>query len=74
MSGSDFPEVSEMLVFSERVTSGTVAITPSSDTVRENDEMFTLSLATDDPFLDVNSTTTITITDRSGMATHSHHC
>ena len=66
MSGSDFPEVSEMLVFSGTVTSGTVDITPSNDTVRENDEMFTLSLATDDQFLDVTNTTTITITDTTG--------
>ena len=66
MSGSDFPEVSEMIMFNGTVTSGTVAITPSNDTVLENDEMFTLSLATDDQFLDVNSMTTITITDTTG--------
>ena len=59
-----------MIMFSETVTSGTVAITPSNDTVLENDEMFTLSLATDDQFLDVTNMTTITITDTTGETKH----
>ena len=59
-----------MIMFSETVASGTVAITPSNDTVLEYDEMFTLSLTTDDQFLDVSSTTTITITDTTGETKH----
>ena len=55
-----------MIMFSGTVTSGTVAITTSNDTVLENDELFTLSLATDDQFLDVTNMTTITITDTTG--------
>ena len=57
-------------MFSETVTSGTVDITPSNDTVLENDEMFTLSLTTADQFLDVTNTTTITITDTTGETKH----
>ena len=66
VAGNDYTSVSEDRTFSATTTSQTVMIMASNDSIVENEEMFTLSLTTDDPAVTVpTATVTVSITDNT---------
>ena len=67
MGGNDFAPVAQMLMFTDAIRQIPVSVEISTDTVVENQEVFTLTLTNDDP-MDVmlaNSTVEVSITDTS---------
>ena len=65
-AGNDYTSETVDLTFSATTTSQTVMIMTTPDSIVENEEMFTLSLTTDDPAVTVpTATVTVSITDNT---------
>ena len=68
---NDYTSVSVDVTFNSGSTSRTVTVMAEDDIVIENDEMFTLSLTSDDDAVDVMPhSATVTITDQTSKYIH----
>ena len=68
--GSDYTDLTTMLTFSSTSTSQTVTVMTGTDTVIEDEEMFTLSLTSGDIAITLQSST-VSITDQTSKYSHS---